>query len=81
MILFLFRGILRDKPRFLFPFPVVTIGVALVVSLVGFMEGVFMGMIDTGLFFAITGLLLLLGGVSFERIRRRLLDRFDLNEG
>ncbi|MFL2627868.1 MAG: DUF2157 domain-containing protein [Dehalococcoidia bacterium] len=41
----------------------------------------FMGMIDTGLFFAITGLLLLLGGVSFERIRRRLLDRFDLNEG
>ena len=46
MILFLFRGILRDKSRFLFPFSVVTIGVALVVSLVGFMEGVFMGMID-----------------------------------
>ena len=41
----------------------------------------FIGMIDTGLFFAITGLLLLLGGVTFERIRRRLLDRFDLNEG
>ena len=41
----------------------------------------FMGMIDTGLFFAITGILLLLGGVTFERIRRRLLDRFDLNEG
>ena len=40
-----------------------------------------MGMIDTGLFFAITGILLLLGGVTFERIRRRLLDRFDLNEG
>jgi putative ABC transport system permease protein len=46
MIAFLLRGILRDKSRFLFPFTVVTIGVALVVSLVGFMEGVFMGMID-----------------------------------
>jgi len=46
MIVFLFRGILRDKSRFLFPFSVVSIGVALVVALVGFMEGVFMGMID-----------------------------------
>ncbi len=46
MIAFLIRGILRDKSRFLFPFTVVSIGVALVVSLVGFMEGVFMGMID-----------------------------------
>ena len=46
MITFLLRGVLRDKSRFLFPFTVVTIGVALVVSLVGFMEGVFMGMID-----------------------------------
>ncbi len=46
MIVFLFRGILRDKSRFLFPFLVVSIGVALVVALVGFMEGVFMGMID-----------------------------------
>jgi putative ABC transport system permease protein len=46
MIAFLFRGILRDKSRFLFPFSIVTIGVALVVALVGFMEGVFMGMID-----------------------------------
>ena len=41
----------------------------------------FLGMIDTGLFFAITGVLLLLGGVAFERFRRQLLDRFDLNEG
>ncbi len=46
MIAFLLRGVLRDKSRFLFPFTVVTIGVALVISLVGFMEGVFMGMID-----------------------------------
>ena len=46
MIGFLFRGLLRDKSRFFFPFSVVTIGVALVVALVGFMEGVFMGMID-----------------------------------
>ena len=46
MISFWFRGMIRDKARFLFPFTVVTIGVALVVCLVGFMEGVFMGMID-----------------------------------
>ena len=46
MIFFLFRGIFRDKSRFLFPLSVVSIGVALVVALVGFMEGVFMGMID-----------------------------------
>ena len=37
---------MRDKSRFLFPFTVVAVGVALVVALVGFMEGVFMGMID-----------------------------------
>ncbi|MBC8287570.1 MAG: ABC transporter permease [Nitrospinae bacterium] len=37
---------MRDKARFLFPFTVVAVGVALVVALVGFMEGVFMGMID-----------------------------------
>ena len=35
MITFLFKGILRDKSRFLFPFLIVTIGVALVISLVG----------------------------------------------
>ena len=46
MTSFWFRGMIRDKARFLFPFTVVTIGVALVVCLVGFMEGVFMGMID-----------------------------------
>ena len=46
MIRFWFRGLMRDKARFLFPFSVVAIGVALVVALVGFMEGVFMGMID-----------------------------------
>ncbi len=46
MIKFWLRGLFRDKSRFLFPFTVVAIGVALVVALVGFMEGVFMGMID-----------------------------------
>ncbi len=46
MIGFWFRGLFRDKSRFLFPFTVVAVGVALVVALVGFMEGVFMGMID-----------------------------------
>jgi len=47
LIGFWFRGLFRDKSRFLFPFTVVAVGVALVVALVGFMEGVFMGMIDT----------------------------------
>jgi putative ABC transport system permease protein len=46
LIQFWLRGLFRDKSRFLFPFTVVAIGVALVVALVGFMEGVFMGMID-----------------------------------
>jgi putative ABC transport system permease protein len=47
MIRWILQGILRDKNRSLFPFLVVTAGVALVVFTVGFMEGVFMGMIDT----------------------------------
>jgi putative ABC transport system permease protein len=47
MIRFILQGILRDKTRSLFPFLVVTVGVALVVFAVGFMEGVFMGMVDT----------------------------------
>ena len=47
MIRFILQGILRDKTRSLFPFLVVMVGVALVVFAVGFMEGVFMGMIET----------------------------------
>ncbi len=47
MIRWILAGILRDKTRSLFPFLVVMLGVALVVYSVGFMEGVFMGMIDT----------------------------------
>ncbi len=47
MIRWIVLGILRDKNRSLFPFLVVTAGVALVVFTVGFMEGVFMGMIDS----------------------------------
>lgn len=47
MIRWILQGILRDKNRSLFPFLVVTAGVALVVFTVGFMEGIFMGMIDT----------------------------------
>lgn len=39
-------GILRDKTRSLFPFLVVTVGVALVIVLMGFMEGIMMDMID-----------------------------------
>ena len=47
MIRWIVLGILRDKNRSLFPFLVVTAGVALVVFTVGFMEGIFMGMIDS----------------------------------
>jgi putative ABC transport system permease protein len=47
MIRWILQGILRDKNRSLFPFLVVTAGVALVIFTVGFMEGIFMGMIDT----------------------------------
>jgi putative ABC transport system permease protein len=47
MIRWIIQGILRDKNRSLFPFLVVTAGVALVVFTVGFMEGVFMGMVDS----------------------------------
>jgi len=41
-----FKGILRDKSRSLFPFLIVTVGVALMVGLLGFMDGIFMGMVD-----------------------------------
>ena len=46
MIRWLVRGMLRDRTRSLFPFTVVTVGVALVIVLVGFMDGVLMGMMD-----------------------------------
>jgi putative ABC transport system permease protein len=46
MIRWLLTGILRDKTRSLFPFLVVTAGVGLIIALIGFLEGVFMGMID-----------------------------------
>ncbi|MFQ5449629.1 MAG: ABC transporter permease [Nitrospinaceae bacterium] len=46
MIRWILHGILRDKTRSLFPFLVVTVGVALVVFFLGFMDGIFMGMIQ-----------------------------------
>jgi len=46
MIRWLLKGIMRDKTRSLFPLIVVTVGVALLVFLLGFMEGVFSGMLD-----------------------------------
>lgn len=46
MIRWIFQGILRDKTRSLFPFLVVTVGVALMITLLGYMEGIFMGVID-----------------------------------
>ncbi|MEC7641694.1 MAG: FtsX-like permease family protein [Nitrospinota bacterium] len=46
MIRWILKGILRDKTRSLFPFLVVSVGVALVIALMGFMEGILMGMLD-----------------------------------
>lgn len=47
MIRWILKGILRDKTRSLFPFLVVSVGVTLMIYMFGFMEGIFMGMIDT----------------------------------
>lgn len=47
MIWWSLKGILRDKSRSFFPLLIVAVGVALTVGLMGFMDGVFMGMIDT----------------------------------
>jgi putative ABC transport system permease protein len=46
MIRWLLKGIWRDKTRSLFPFLVITVGVTLLIYLLGFMEGTFAGMID-----------------------------------
>ncbi len=46
MIRWILRGIWRDKTRSLFPFLVISVGVTLLIYLLGFMEGVFAGMID-----------------------------------
>jgi len=74
MIAFLFRGILRDKSRFLFPFSVVTMGVALVISLVGFMEGTMSGMIEMTANLD-TGHLRLVNKPYYEEEHLRPLDR------
>ena len=47
MIRLLIKGMLQDRSRSLFPLSVVTVGVALVIILVGFLDGVIMGMIDS----------------------------------
>jgi putative ABC transport system permease protein len=46
MIRWLLKGIWRDKTRSLFPFLVISVGVALLIYLLGFMEGIFAGMLD-----------------------------------
>ncbi|CAI2718525.1 ABC transporter permease [Nitrospina watsonii] len=46
MMRWILQGIVRDKSRSLFPFLIVTVGVALMVGLLGFMDGIFMGMLD-----------------------------------
>ena len=46
MIRLLIKGMLQDRSRSLFPLSVVSVGVALVIVLVGFLDGVIMGMVD-----------------------------------
>lgn len=46
MIRWLLKGIWRDRTRSLFPFLVISVGVTLLIYLLGFMEGIFAGMID-----------------------------------
>ncbi len=46
MIRWILKGIWRDKTRSLFPFLVISVGVTLLIYLLGFMEGTFAGMID-----------------------------------
>jgi putative ABC transport system permease protein len=46
MIRWVLKGVMRDKTRSLFPFLVVTVGVTLLIYMLGFMEGTFAGMID-----------------------------------
>jgi putative ABC transport system permease protein len=46
MIKFLFKGILRDKNRSLLPIIIITIGVALTITLSGFMKGVLGDIVD-----------------------------------
>ena len=47
MIRLLVKGMFRDRTRSLFPFTVVVVGVSLVIVLVGFLDGVIMGMVDS----------------------------------
>ena len=47
MIRLLIKGMLRDRTRSLFPFTVVAVGVALIIVMVGFLDGVIMGLVDS----------------------------------
>ena len=46
MIRWILQGLIRDKTRSLFPFLIVAVGVALTVSLFGFMDGIGLSMLD-----------------------------------
>jgi putative ABC transport system permease protein len=46
MMQWILKGIWRDRTRSLFPFLVISVGVTLLIYLLGFMEGTFAGMID-----------------------------------
>ncbi len=46
MIRWIYLGIIRDKTRSLFPFLVVSAGVSLMIFFLGFMDGIFAGMVD-----------------------------------
>ncbi|UCD11902.1 MAG: ABC transporter permease [Nitrospinaceae bacterium] len=46
MIRWIYQGIIRDKTRSLFAFLVITAGVSMMIFFLGFMDGIFAGMVD-----------------------------------
>jgi len=74
MIRLLFKGMLQDRTRSLFPFTVVTVGVALVIVLVGFLDGVIMGMVDSTAYLD-TGHLRLVNKPFYEEEHLNPIDR------
>jgi putative ABC transport system permease protein len=74
MIAWILKGIFRDKTRSLFPFLVVTVGVSLMIFFVGFIEGIFAGMID-GMANLDTGHLRVVNKAFYEEEHLNPMDR------
>ena len=68
------KGMLQDRSRSLFPLTVVTVGVSLVIVLVGFLDGVIMGMVDSTAYLD-TGHLRLVNKPFFDEEHLNPLDR------